>query len=552
VRLLFAMLARHRMRMTLVMALSASSAILSVTLLDVIQSRLLAQSEITASNLGQYAGLLLLLFAIEATSHVAVATLGHRIVYELRRTFVKRVLDTSVERLEHLGSARILASLSGDTARLTVAFSAVPQIIYGSVLTLASFGYLVWLSRPLFAAIFVWLLLTVAVGLGLLRGMHQHMLPMRDLDDCLIADYETVIRGRSELGLNRQRARRVYQREFDPDARAYCDHATRFERYAGLNDAWLNAMVFGSIGFCFFVARRFGWAPTSVAATYAMAILFLRSPITNVIITIPMLVGGSVALERVRSLEIAEYTESFDRARERIPADWRAIHLESLTYRYASAFDENAFAIGPVNVTLRRGEIVFVIGGNGGGKSTFARLLTGLYRPHGGCIRVDDTVVDDDHRSSYRGLFAAVFSDFHLFRYPIIGAGAPAAPEAVRRWLDILDLGPKIAPRGDGSIDTHVSQGQRKRLALMLALLEERPLLMLDEWAADQDPAFRSFFYTRLLPELRSRGVTIVAITHDERYFNMADRILKLENGILIEQAKAARTTGRDQERRAR
>ncbi len=71
---------------------------------------------------------------------------------------------------------------------------------------------------------------------------------------------------------------------------------------------------------------------------------------------------------------------------------------------------------------------------------------------------------------------------------------------------------------------------------MIIALLENRPLLLLDEWTADQDPQFRLFFYTQLLPKLKSQGKTIVLINHDDRYFSTADRVIKMEYGQIIEQ----------------
>lgn len=83
--------------------------------------------------------------------------------------------------------------------------------------------------------------------------------------------------------------------------------------------------------------------------------------------------------------------------------------------------------------------------------------------------------------------------------------------------------------------DVRYSQGQRKRLALLMAVSEKRGCLLLDEWAADQDPRFRKFFYRELLPLLKQQGVTVVAITHDDRYFDMADRLFKMDSGRLIQ-----------------
>ena len=102
-------------------------------------------------------------------------------------------------------------------------------------------------------------------------------------------------------------------------------------------------------------------------------------------------------------------------------------------------------------------------------------------------------------------------------------------------YLHQLELDHVVTVK-DGVFSTvKLSRGQRKRLALLTAYLEDRPIYVFDEWAADQDPVFRRIFYLRLLPELKARGKTVVAITHDDRYFGDADRIVKLEEGKVVE-----------------
>jgi ABC-type siderophore export system, fused ATPase and permease components len=109
------------------------------------------------------------------------------------------------------------------------------------------------------------------------------------------------------------------------------------------------------------------------------------------------------------------------------------------------------------------------------------------------------------------------------------------------RWNDdaqallaALQLTQKVTLK-EGKFSTlALSTGQRKRLALLVAWLEDRPFYLFDEWAADQDPAFREVFYHQLLPALTARGKAVVVITHDDRYFHLADRCLKLEWGQLV------------------
>jgi putative ATP-binding cassette transporter len=192
------------------------------------------------------------------------------------------------------------------------------------------------------------------------------------------------------------------------------------------------------------------------------------------------------------------------------------------------------FRLGPLNWTFHPGELTFVIGGNGSGKSSFVKLLTGLYTPDSGEIRLNGKPVCGAVAEDYQQLFSVVYSDYFLFDR-VLGVPAVDLERRARRYLAALDLSDKIKFEGNSFSTTNVSQGQRRRLALLAAYLEDRPIYVLDEWAADQDPAFRQVFYHQILPELKSRGKTVVVVTHDDRYFEIGDRIIKLEYGKMVE-----------------
>jgi len=177
-------------------------------------------------------------------------------------------------------------------------------------------------------------------------------------------------------------------------------------------------------------------------------------------------------------------------------------------------------------------------GGNGSGKTTFAKLLTGLYVPENGEIRVDGRNLTEATRESYRQHFSVIFSDFYVFE-SLMGLESPDLDEQARSYLDQLQLSHKVKVENGKFSTTALSQGQRKRLALLTTYLEDRSFYVFDEWAADQDPLFKDIFYNDLLGGLKARGKTVLVITHDNSYYHLADRIIKLENGQLDNQLLA-------------
>ena len=199
---------------------------------------------------------------------------------------------------------------------------------------------------------------------------------------------------------------------------------------------------------------------------------------------------------------------------------------------YTDANEDDGFVLGPLDLTLHPGELVFLVGGNGSGKTTLAKLLTGLYQPQTGEIRIDGKPVDLQSADVYRELFSALFADGYFFD-SLLGLETANLHAQAQSYLIKLELQEKVRVDGGVFSTTELSRGQRKRLALLTAYLEDRPVYVLDEWAADQDPRFRKVFYTELLPELKARGKCVLVITHDESYFDMADRVIRLSSGKL-------------------
>ena len=229
-------------------------------------------------------------------------------------------------------------------------------------------------------------------------------------------------------------------------------------------------------------------------------------------------------------LMLAEKAEIDTVVRQPNQATWQTLELSQIVHTYQSGEADHLFTVGPINLTLESGELIFIVGGNGSGKSTLAKLITGLYIPESGELRLDGNPITDANREWYRQHFSTVFSDFYLFERLISSEDLTLDAQA-QKYLKKLELDRKVSVQ-DGQISTTaLSQGQRKRLALLTAYLDDRPIYLFDEWAADQDPLFREIFYTQLLSELKQRGKTVLVISHDDHYFHVADRIIKLDYG---------------------
>ncbi len=216
-----------------------------------------------------------------------------------------------------------------------------------------------------------------------------------------------------------------------------------------------------------------------------------------------------------------------------------SLTLEGVAFAYHDEADRHGFALGPVDLTLRPGEVVILAGGNGSGKTTLVKVVAGLYAPRRGSIWVDGREIGEAERMAYRQLFSVVFADGYLFK-DLLGLDRPGLADDARTGLERLGLGERVGIEGIAYSTTDLSQGQRRRLAMLNARLEDRPVLIFDEWAANQDPHFRQAFYREILPELREAGKAVLVISHDEEYYDVADRVVRLREGRFVDEAAFA------------
>ncbi|HYE56080.1 MAG TPA: ATP-binding cassette domain-containing protein, partial [Chitinophagaceae bacterium] len=274
--------------------------------------------------------------------------------------------------------------------------------------------------------------------------------------------------------------------------------------------------------------------------TLIVAILYMMGPVASIIGFVLEYTMIKIAAERITSLQkelsVLPMQATDDDEKNELDADgpFRNLRLHGITYQYQADEDTDGtpFHFGPVDLEIRQGETLFITGGNGSGKSTLINLMTGLYKPEAGSILYNDIAITDENRVAFSNKISAIFSDMHMFRENYDGFDLGNDNEVFRKYVDLMQMKDMVdRNRENNSIKPNFSKGQRKRMGMIYCLLESREIFVLDEWAAEQDPEFRKYFYTDLLPILKANGKTIIAVTHDDHYFSCADRIVKLEYG---------------------
>ncbi|EAH6725336.1 multidrug ABC transporter permease/ATP-binding protein [Campylobacter coli] len=474
-----------------------------------------------------FIALLIVFFLSSTIVELGLSVFGQNFIFKMQRRVVKQILDTPLLKVAKVGKARILASLGSDVRNISFGLLRLPDFLQSSILILCTSVYLCYLSPQIFTLCAIWIIVVFTINNFLMMKVYAYFRKARENDDALQNNYQNILDGHKELLINRYRAKLYYEDEFESNARSKKKNSTLGNLFNNLSSNFTNVALLALVGVEFYLALEFKWASVAEATTIALSILFLRTPLVSMIGSFPTLLLAKIALDKIAKLELDDYKEHFEKTN--FIKDWRQISFKNTSFSY----DDN-FHLNPVNLDLKKGELIFLIGKNGSGKSTFCMLLTGLFKPSEGEIFVDDMKIDDDNLDVYRSLVSAVFSDFHLFT-KTLAKEKFADEEKIASWLEFLELKGKTRVEDHELVLTKLSTGQKKRLAMLIALLEERDILVLDEWAADQDPVFRRFFYKKLLPLLKEQGKTIFAITHDDAYFDSADRIFLAEGGNISE-----------------
>lgn len=474
-----------------------------------------------------FIALLIVFFLSSTIVELGLSVFGQNFIFKMQRRVVKQILDTPLLKVAKVGKARILASLGSDVRNISFGLLRLPDFLQSSILILCTSAYLCYLSPQIFTLCAIWIIVVFTINNFLMMKVYAYFRKARENDDALQNNYQNILDGHKELLINRYRAKLYYEDEFESNARSKKKNSTLGNLFNNLSSNFTNVALLALVGVEFYLALEFKWASVAEATTIALSILFLRTPLVSMIGSFPTLLLAKIALDKIAKLELDDYKEHFEKTN--FIKDWGQISFKNTSFSY----DDN-FHLNPVNLDLKKGELIFLIGKNGSGKSTFCMLLTGLFKPSEGEIFVDDMKIDDDNLDIYRSLVSAVFSDFHLFT-KTLAKEKFADEEKIASWLEFLELKGKTRVEDHELVLTKLSTGQKKRLAMLIALLEERDILVLDEWAADQDPVFRRFFYKKILPLLKEQGKTIFAITHDDAYFDSADRIFLAEEGNISE-----------------
>ena len=482
--------------------------------------------------LAGFGGLVIVALITSIVSQILLVRVSQDAVFKMRLRLIRQILQTDLHQLEEIGGPRLMASLTQDINSITVAIERIPFVCIDLATAVGCIAYITWLSWSGFALTIILCSVAGLTCIRFLRSGEAYLKLARDQEDQLFSHFQSTTEGIKELKLNQSRKIAFLNTEVEDTAKNFRDLSVLGLKQFAISSSFGKLIFFIAVGIILFALPRLIATNLQLVSAYILTFTFMMLPIDNIVNNLPYLSKSNVALRKINDLNLSlGHSRSLD-VQQLLPCrtEWRCLELVNVTYPYHKADADDDFVLGPINLQINRGESVFLVGGNGSGKSTLAKILTGLYSPKSGEVVLDGASICDTNRDWYRQHFSAIFSDFHLFS-KLLGVDHPHLDRKAEYYLDKLKLVGKVSV-DQGRLSTlKLSQGQRKRLALLTSYLEDRLIYLFDEWAADQDPVFKDLFYTEILPDLKQSDKTVIVISHDDRYFHLADKLVKLEDG---------------------
>ncbi|WP_185966035.1 cyclic peptide export ABC transporter [Flavobacterium sp. ZT3R18] len=516
---------------SLLAIVSGLSGFAFITIINKIISNSITSTETVSMQnyLYLFVGTIVIFFISRRWLAGGIIKLSQKIYWDIRKDIIKLILKAPYRKLQEY-KEEVFATLTTDVNNITNASLMIITFFSSIILILACLVYMAFLSLKLFAVSIVVIALGVVIYAVRSKTSNRQIKEVRELEKTFIGIFNSILNGAKEININADKGTQIYDRKVMKVATTGGDkYVTALLKY--LNSEIISQLLFYSlITFILVFAGPVFQTPTAIKVSFIFVLLYLMGPIVSVMTIIPVMTRALVSLNKMEKLK-SDLT-ALEKMQE-VDNKGQYKDFSDLKIRnYAFSFGENQFSVGPINFDIKRNEIVFVYGGNGEGKTTFINTILNLYNLDNGEAYIDGELVPLKELEKIKNLFAPVFSDFYLFDefYGITNVDY----DKINKYLKLFELEGKVHIKDGYFSTTDLSTGQRKRIALINTLLEDRPIIVLDEWAADQDPHFRHKFYTEIIATLvRDEDKTIIAITHDDRYYNTADTLLKMEYGKL-------------------
>ena len=514
-----------------IIAMATLSGIANAGLLAVVNSASSVSDEgINYRFFAIYVVLFLIFFITKRYSLKNASIEVEKIIKDARDRISEKILKSELVTMESLDSSAIFTRLTRDSGIISQASFQITGAAQSVIMIFFAMLYIFTISKlAFFIIIFTSAIITITY-FSFSKEFNLNLIKVDLIEENFISSLTSIIHGFKELKINSLKSEKLAQNH-----KKILNDLT--DSKIEISDLFVTAIMYAEVflylllALIIFITPHLTTMESSTIIKLTAATLFIIGPFGMIVGIIPMVSKTNVAIKSIYDLEKSLDKDSKNNIKhngENIE-NFENIKLKDTEFFYTDKNEDKLFSIGPLNLDIKKGETIFIIGGNGSGKSTLVKMLLGLYLPKNGNIYIDNELIDKYNYQAYRDLFSIILGDFYLFDrfYGLENIDK----KLVNQLLVEMGLNHKTKFIDGKFTNINLSTGQRKRLALILSILEDKPIYVFDEWAADQDPEFRKYFYSKILKKLKDNGKTVIAVTHDDAYFEVADRVFKIDYG---------------------
>lgn len=522
---------QNKAKIALISAISALAGGINIWLMALINKNVQI-SRFDAQAVTEFGIVLLSTISISLLSQLLLSRLGARVFFKLRERLVRGITHLSAQQIEAIGNHRLYTALTKDVPAIHDLLTMLPSYVFNFTVVAACLIYLGTVSPELFGVFLGFLVLALGVAKFAIADRAEKKFALRrKIEDDLFRCYEAVIDGSKELKFNHRRGEHFVDRDLREHAESYRNATISAEALWHLSSNWASAVIFIGIGSLLFLSPAIGVLDRAKVVSFIVVIFYMVGPLNVLMNSFRTIYTARISVAKLKELQLSLPVDAKPRA-QRDLEPFHSLSIKDVCFTYDSPEEgRSGFSVGPLNLEIARGEVVYFVGGNGSGKTTAAKLLTGLYAKREGQVFVNGREVED--QGDYFQMFSAVFQDYYLFETLVPKGDRAIQDHEAVELIERLRLTEKVSIEAGRLSTTRLSYGQRKRLALLVAYFDNSDIYVFDEWAADQDPEFREFFYEELLFDLKRLGKTVVVVSHDERYFHLADKVVKFAGGTI-------------------
>jgi putative ATP-binding cassette transporter len=478
-----------------------------------------------------------LILLTRSLSGIFLSRVSMDLTSSLRARLCDRIARAPYPVLEALGQAKLRVAVTDDVRRIIGGAEILPQLLVNTVMLIGIFGFLAYLNQHAFVFVLEAIVFGVITFQIPIYFARKNFRRARRIYDSLEQGIRGLILGVKELQLDRGKRTKYFRDVLLKNERELVRTEKRAQTTMLAANSYGDLLFFFVIGVIAFVFTNYHSVSPDELAAIVLVLLYVTGPVGMILNAVPRMSVAVVSLRKIEEI-FGELPEAMGEDKPLTRREWRDIAFRDVCYVYGSDEHREGFTVGPVHLDIRKGEITFIVGGNGSGKSTLGKMLSLHYPPSSGVIAFGPHILDESCTDDFRQDVAAIFSDYYLFDR-LLCEYDESRLEMAERYLREFGLQHKVRIRDGMFSTTDLSDGQRKRLALVVSFVDDKELYLFDEWAADQDPAFKKIFYTEILPELKARGKAVVVVSHDDRYFHVADHVVVMEDGKVVERRAA-------------